>query len=112
VTVYGELYGGKINKGKEHYQTPEAVQIFDVKVGEIWLSDEDMRALAGYFNLSAVAYQCTGTIQEAEQFLKEKLDSATYLEGLVGKEKHGRLERNGARIALKIRKEHLRRKGA
>ena len=108
VTIYGELYGGKINKGKEHYNTAETVKIFDIKVGEIWLTDEDMRAVTEFFGVQPVAYLFTGTIAEAESFVKEKLNEESYFEGIVGKEKHWRLERNGARIALKIKKEHLR----
>lgn len=108
VTVYGEGYGPKIQKGGGLYGTCVSFIVFDVRVGPWWLSPEDVRNVANDFGLEVVPEFGTFTPVEAWNLVKEeKLVSTRFpaapMEGLVGKPAVPLFDRKGSRIIAKTK---------
>jgi hypothetical protein len=53
-TVFGELYGPKIQKGGGLYRKDLGFRVFDVKVGEWWLNWKDVESVATSLGLKTV----------------------------------------------------------
>ncbi len=65
VTVYGEAYGGKMQKMGDTYGRALNFIVFDVKVGDCWLSVPDMAEVAKGLNLESVPFERIPTTLEA-----------------------------------------------
>ena len=106
VILFGEGYGVKIQNGGEYSPTQEFI-LFDVKIGNIYLSRESVDNIAQYFNVLSVPIidECK-TIVEAIRYIKTKPQS--YLgnkdmEGVVGVPKLRVLDVKGERVIVKIK---------
>lgn len=55
VTLYGEGYGPKIQKGG-YYRNNQAFRLFDVKIGRWWQNFESVREFAKAFKVETVPY--------------------------------------------------------
>jgi len=109
VCLYGEGYGAKIQKGA-HY-LPDTVNfiLFDCKVGNLWLSRENVEDIAEKLKIDIVPVIGTGTLMEAVNFVKKGFTSTIAVnkeyiaEGLIMKPKVELLSRTGERIIAKIK---------
>lgn len=109
VTLYGEGYGMKIQKGGNYIKNDVDFILFDVRVGNWWLSREACEKIASDFNLKIVPIIGYMTLQEAIDFVKKGFKSTIAenkdydAEGLVLKTPYGLKLRNGERLITKIK---------
>ena len=109
VTLYGEGYGMKIQKGGNYIKDGVDFILFDVKVGKWWLSREACEKVAADLGLKIVPLIGYMTIPEAIEYVKKGFKSTIAenkdydAEGLVLKTPNGLLLRNGERIITKIK---------
>jgi hypothetical protein len=109
VTLYGEGYGVKIQKGGNYIRKDVGFILFDIKIGEWWLKRSDCETLSKSLNIPIVPVVGYGTLQEAIDFVKRGFKSTIAenkdydAEGLVLKPTVDLLARNGQRIITKIK---------
>jgi RNA ligase len=116
VTVYGEGYGAKIQSGGM-YRPDQALIIFDVLVGQWWLTDENIADVAGKLGLPVVPALGTCTLSRAwEKITHDELVSTwegARIEGLVGRPAVPLFTRKGDRLIVKMKvkdwADHIRR---
>lgn len=119
VTLYGEGYGPKIQKG-DHYRQDHALVAFDVRVGDWWLSRENILDVAAKLSLDVVPLLGTFTLREAVTAVKTQSIESRWqgarIEGIVGHPAVDLYTRKGERIMAKIKVkdfvDYERRKGA
>ncbi len=112
VTVYGEGYGPGIQSGGQ-YRSDQHFIVFDVLVGEWWLSPENVAEVAKLLNLRTVPLVGEFTPQEAwyrcsagaNAFggLKSQMAPRASIEGLVGRPLVDLFNRKGERILAKAK---------
>jgi hypothetical protein len=105
LVLYGEGYGGKIQKGLKYRETPGFI-LFDVRIGHWWLKHEDVISVADAFGLEAVPYRGSGTLWDAVEAARDGIPSLFgnfEAEGYVARPKAGLLDRAGQRIIAKIK---------
>lgn len=54
VTLFGEGYGAKIQKGGGRYRDDPSIALFDVKIGQWWLEREDVEDIANKLKIDVV----------------------------------------------------------
>lgn len=109
VTLYGEGYGVKIQKG--HNYIPDAAEfiLFDVRIGRWWLTRDDVDDIAEQFKVKSVPIVGEGTLAEAVKFvsggfLSEVAANSEYeAEGIVARPLVELSSRSGRRIITKIK---------
>src|SRR5574344_586352 len=69
VLLYGEGYGGKIQKGKEYSITPNFI-LFDIMVNGVMLRREEVLNAATKLGIKCVPIVFRGTLREAANFIK------------------------------------------
>jgi ATP-dependent RNA circularization protein (DNA/RNA ligase family) len=108
LTLFGEGYGAKIQKGGGNY-IPDGVDfiLFDVQTdNDTWLNRWDVEDIAKQLNIKIVPIRGTGTIDEAEAYVKNNMDSEVgkcKIEGLVMRPKFELIGRRGNRIITKLK---------
>ena len=114
VMIFGEGYGGKIQKGG-NYRQDVSIRIFDILIGKWWLKKEDIENISNKLQIQTVPN--LGTIEYLPRTRKELEDIIPYskvsqqdsgytnitAEGIVAKEPHGLLLRNGNRLMWKLK---------
>ena len=105
--LYGEGYGAKIQKGGGNY-IPDGVDfiLFDVRVGDWWLKQEDVCDVASKLCLMKAPTICKGTLARGVQIVKHGLKSVWgdfTAEGLVGRPTLDLQTRSGQRIITKLK---------
>lgn len=106
--LYGEGYGGKIQKGG-NYRPDESFVLFDVRVGKWWLKPEDTADVGQALGIDVVP-----THMFKDFTLNHAINTMTTLgwmsklsgqmaEGLVGVPVGGLLDRAGNRIQVKVK---------
>lgn len=104
--LYGEGYGGKIQAGGKYRQDPDFV-LFDVRVNDRWwLSDEQVRDIAGMFGCDVVPTVGIGTLTDAMDIVRGGLKSRWGdfpAEGVVARPMIELQTRSGKRIITKIK---------
>jgi len=106
--LYGEGYGGNIQKnGCLYCQNPNFI-LFDIKIGDYWLYRLDLEGIAEALGIMIVPKIFRGNLQEACNYVQEKQlsnisDSPLIMEGLVLKPRVQLFDRQGNRIATKIK---------
>ena len=109
ITLYGEGYGKKIQKGGNYIKDDVDFILFDVRIGHWWLNRLACEEIATDFNLKIVPLMGYMTISEAIDFVRQGFKSTIAenkdydAEGLVLKTPNGLLLRNGERIITKIK---------
>lgn len=109
ITIFGEGYGAKIQKGGNYIKDGVDFILFDVKIGKWWLSRESCEKIATDLGLKIVPLIGMMTIQEAIDYVKQGFKSTIAenrdydAEGLVLKTPNGLLRRNGERLITKIK---------
>ena len=105
VTLYGEGYGAKIQNGGD-YRPDQSFILFDVNVGGVWLSRENVESVARYFGIDVVTVILRGTMQEAIEYVKARPASTigtAKMEGLVGRPALELLTANSNRLIVKVK---------
>lgn len=108
VTLYGEGYGAKIQKGGDNYIANGVDFIlFDVKIGGWWLKREDVEGIAQSLGIKVVPIIGIGSIDDAIWMMKSDGIKSTFgdflAEGLVLKPQVELKSRNGHRIITKMK---------
>lgn len=109
VSIYGEGYGVKIQKGGNYIKDDVGFILFDVKVGKWWLNRESCEKIAAELGVPIVPLVGYMTIPQAIEYVKTGFKSIIAenknydAEGLVLKTSNGLLFRNGERIITKIK---------
>jgi len=107
VTLYGEGYGAKIQKGGGNY-IPDGCDfiLFDVMIGDWWLERENVEDIARKLHINVVPIIMKGTIKEAILAIRDGVGSTFgdfLAEGMVLKPTTELFTRNGKRIVTKIK---------
>lgn len=112
VVLYGEGYGGNIQKGLQYREDPGFV-LFDVKIGGYWLQREAVENTAEFLGLDIVPIVFEATLNRAvdlvrgcahnprELFLSDWSTAAP--EGIVGTPVGDLFNRKGERIITKLK---------
>lgn len=108
VVIYGEGYGPGIQKGGGLYADEKKLIVFDVKVGDWWLSDENMRDVAQKLGLDAVPLIGEMTLAEATEKVRVGFPSLlnggkARAEGMVGRPVEALFDKKGARLIVKLK---------
>lgn len=107
VTLYGEGYGARIQKGGNNY-IPNGVDfiLFDVRMGDVWLRRESVEDIGGRLAITVVPEVGSGSLWEAVAIVKEGLISLVAdrpAEGLVMRPEIELVDRLGHRVITKIK---------
>lgn len=118
VTVYGEGYGPKIQKGGGNYRDDVGLIVFDVRVGRWWLKPDDVDDVAAALGLTTVPDVADMSLRVMTDYVQHAatrgvgLQSAVAVshgkmfndaEGVVGTPRVGLLNRGGNRIVVKLK---------
>lgn len=109
ITLYGEGYGAKIQKGGNYISNDVNFILFDVKIGKWWLDRESIKDIADKLGINVVPLIGYMTIPEAIEYVKKGFKSTIAenkdydAEGLVLKTPCGLLKRDGERLITKIK---------
>ena len=110
ITLFGEGYGAKIQKGGNYIKDDVNFILFDVLVnGKWWLKRSALEQIAKDLNIEIVPLIGYMTIPEAIEYVKKGFKSTIAenkeynAEGLVLKPTCGLLDRSGKRIITKIK---------
>ena len=109
ITLYGEGYGAKIQKGVNYISNDVNFILFDVKIGKWWLDRESIKDIANKLGINVVPLMGYMTIPEAIEYVKKGFKSTIAenedydAEGLVLKTPCGLLKRDGERLITKIK---------
>lgn len=107
VCLYGEGYGARIQKGGGNY-IRDGVDfiLFDVRIGNFWLTPEQVGDLATALDLKSVPMIGLGTLQDAIDMCRQGLKSQWgdfEAEGIIARPAVDLLTRHGQRIITKIK---------
>lgn len=109
ITLYGEGYGAKIQKGGNYISNDVNFILFDIKIGKWWLDRESIKDIANKLGINVVPLMGYMTIPEAIEYVKKGFKSTIAenkdydAEGLVLKAPCGLLKRDGERLITKIK---------
>lgn len=107
LTLYGEGYGARIQKGGGTY-IPNGCSfvLFDVMIDGLWLERYNVEDIAHKLNLNVVPIVGQGTLFDAVDMVKSGYESRlreTPPEGLVMRPEVAMLDRRGTRIISKVK---------
>lgn len=116
VTLYGEGYGGKIQKGGIYRPDP-SFRLFDVRIGDWWLhwdGVESVAAALGIATVPVIAYEWTARFPQSYDELERMMggDSSSIIteggtggqaEGIVARTEPLLLMRDGRRLMFKLK---------
>jgi ATP-dependent RNA circularization protein (DNA/RNA ligase family) len=106
--IYGEGYGPGIQKGGGLYADKKKLIVFDVRVGEWWLSDENMRDVASKLSLDAVPLLGEMSLADATEKVRAGFPSLlnggkAQAEGMVGRPSEALFDKKGSRLIVKLK---------
>jgi ATP-dependent RNA circularization protein (DNA/RNA ligase family) len=117
VCLYGEGYGAKIQEGKDggvQYSKDAEFILFDVRVGDFWLSYPNIADVAEKLNIDVVPLLGKMTTQEIVKLVKNGFPSIIgdipICEGIVAKSETGLMTRNGERVMYKLKHKDFKKK--
>ena len=106
VCLYGEGYGPGIQKGGGNYRKEKGFILFDVKIGQMYLTRESVRDIARQLNLEVVPEIGRGTLHDGIALVKAGFKSTFgdfMAEGIVARPVVELKDRRGHRIITKIK---------
>ncbi len=106
VMLIGEGYGAKIQKCGGDYRSDNDFILFDVCVNGKYLSRENVKDIANYFNIDIVPTIMIGSLQKGIDYVKTKPKSKigiANMEGLVARPLIELQDRVGNRVIVKIK---------
>ena len=110
VLIYGEFYGGKLQRMRETYGDIQKFIVFEVKIGDAWLNVPNAEKFVKNFNLEFVHYKrIPATIEEIEaqmlapsvQAVRNGMGENKAREGVVLRPIEEVVKNNGERIIAK-----------
>lgn len=110
ICLYGEGYGPKIQKGGK-YRKDVSFVLFDIKIGNWWLTRAAVEYVAEIMNLDIVPIIGKGTLFDAIQMTKDGFKSQWgdfIAEGIIAKPSVDLFSRSGKRIITKIKYKDFR----
>lgn len=113
LTLYGEGYGAKIQKGGGNY-IPDGCDfiLFDVRVEDWWLQTDDVYGVADHYGLRVVPSFGYFTLEEAIEGVRDGKFTSSWpnvqIEGVVGTPLVPLYSRGAHRIITKIKGKDLR----
>ncbi len=107
LTLYGEGYGARIQKGGGSY-IPDGCSfiLFDVTIGGLWLERHNVEDIAHKLEIQVVPIVGQGTLFDAVDMVKSGYESRlreTPPEGMVMRPEVEMLDRRGVRIISKVK---------
>ena len=112
VIIYGEGYGGKIQKGS-FYSKEQKFIVFDILVDrKWWLSWENIVDISDFLGLKTVPYAGTMTLEEGVELVRRGFNSVLALEqtgekrlaeGVVGRTAETLYDKRGRRLIIKLK---------
>ena len=106
VTLYGEGFGRGIRSGGQYLDHIEFI-LFDVRIGEWWLRDDDIRDVAEKMDCQVVPKWGTMSVVEAWEVTKSGVMKSHWpgaqIEGLVGRPAVDFYSRKGERVVAKTK---------
>lgn len=106
VVIYGEGYGAKIQKVGGNYSQEQKFVMFDIKVGDTWLTRQSVAEIGIKLNIPIVAIVGIGTIQDMIDRVKDGMMSTWgdfQAEGIVARPATELKTRDGKRIICKLK---------
>jgi len=104
--LYGEGYGGKIQKAGATYGPEQRFVLFDVKIGNFWLDREDVEDIALKMRVPVVPIIGQGTLGEMVEITRKGIRSVWgnfEAEGIVARPATELKTRRGERLITKIK---------
>ncbi len=104
--LYGEGYGAKIQKGGDNYRPDQDFVLFDVKVGEFWLRENDVISISESLGLDIVPIIGVGSLNKMIDITKMGFNSKWgnfRAEGIVARPATELKTRSGHRIITKLK---------
>lgn len=104
--LYGEGYGAKIQKGGGNYRQDQGFVLFDIKIEDWWLQQEDVEDIAIKLNIDMIPIIDMGTLEDMVKKVKAGFDSHWgnfKAEGIVARPSTELKTRRGDRIITKIK---------
>lgn len=108
VCLYGEGFGGKIQKGSSYCLRQDFI-LFDVKIGDLWLERSTVEEITDSLDILIVPVVGQGTLFEAVEFARTGYKSIIaessdlIAEGLILKPQMELFNRRGERVISKIK---------
>lgn len=107
VIIYGEGYGGKIQKGSGYSVTQKFI-VFDIFIEGFWLRRSDVEEICNNLGLDIVPIILTGSLDEAVYIVKNGFmstisDGSVQSEGLIGRTKVPLFDHHGNRLITKLK---------
>ena len=105
VMLIGEGYGAKIQNGSSYREDNDFI-LFDVLINDNYLSRENVKDIANYFNINVVPTIMVGKLEDGINWVKTKPKSkigTANSEGLVARPLVELKDRNGNRVIVKIK---------
>lgn len=115
ICLYGEGYGKKIQKGGNYIPDDVNFILFDIKVGNWWLTRDVLEELAQKLQIDIVPIVGIGPLCDAIKMVRKGFtsriaDNKEYIaEGLIVKPRVELFNRQGARIVSKIKHKDFKR---
>ncbi len=109
VCLYGEGFGKKIQKGGNYMPDRADFILFDVKIGDWWLTRESIEDIAYKLNIAIVPIIGIWKLEKAIEYVKKGFistiaDNKQYIaEGLIMKPVTELFNRKGERVIAKIK---------
>lgn len=107
VTLYGEGYGPKIQKGGGLYRDDVSFILFDVLCDGWWLRRDDVEEIAEAFGIDVVPVVAIGPLGAAIDYIKKNpvslLSDKAKMEGLVCRPVVELFDRAGKRLIVKVK---------
>lgn len=108
VTLYGEGYGARIQKGGGNYiSNGVSFILFDVLIGGFWLERDDVDDVANKLSINSVPFVGMMTLKQAEERVISGFDSIlapnVIAEGIVGRPLVPLFNKKGERVIVKIK---------
>lgn len=113
VTLYGEGYGARIQKGGGNYREGTSFRLFDVKVGDWWLNWENVQGVGKTLGLPVVPQLPITTVEESMIAVRGFLGSTVaseenggkvvMAEGVVARTDPLLFTRKGGRVTWKLK---------
>jgi len=110
LVIFGEGYGPKINGGGKYIEEPSFV-VFDIRVGDVWLTRESVNDLCDKAGLDMVPVVGVGSLYDGFELVKNGLQSDWgdfEAEGIVAVPTVPLFNRMGNRIITKIKSKDFR----
>ena len=106
MVLYGEGYGGKIQKAGATYGPEQRFVLFDVKCGDLWLEREDVQDIGAALGIDVVPVVGSGTLHDMVDLVEAGITSTWgdfQAEGVIARPTTELRNRRGERVITKLK---------